>query len=74
VPFTVVGYAGGRGPVALDPTLTDRGLTVPMACPPAGIVYSHSSDGCDDDDGGRDCTGVRSAFVPASRVHPQPCP
>jgi hypothetical protein len=66
--------ARGRGTIALRPTLTDRGLTVPVDC-----SSLKQSEGEDDDDGDDDessttptCTGIRNVFVRAGRLHLKP--
>jgi hypothetical protein len=71
-PHVVVAHAGGRGAIALPPTLSDRGLTVPVFCPlPVASPQTHHDDGDDDgkDDGQVSCSGARNLFVPASRMH-----
>jgi hypothetical protein len=57
--------------IALRPTLTERGFTVPIACsaPSTHPGHEEADDEDDGDDGaGSTCVGVRNVFVPASKL------
>jgi hypothetical protein len=69
--------AHGRGVIALRPTLTDRGLTVPVDCSSLKPKHSEGDDEDDDDDDDEGakappCTGIRSVFVRAGRLAFEP--
>ena len=66
-----------RVSLTLVPTLTDRGLTVPVKCDPPEAAHgagSHGEGHHDDDGDDAVCVGVRNLFVPASDHHDAPQP